>query len=55
LWAAPIEQGTNEPGPPNLHNVTRKFQKKQIVQVWEITNFDRQAALLNGASMEAVT
>jgi hypothetical protein len=25
------------------------------VDLWEITNFDRQAALFNGASMEAIT
>jgi hypothetical protein len=26
------------------------FQKKKVVQVWKITNFDRQTALFNGAS-----
>jgi hypothetical protein len=29
--------------------------EKNVGQVWKITNFDRQAALFNGASMEAVT
>jgi hypothetical protein len=42
------------PGPPALHDATRKFQKN-IVQVWKITNFDRHAALFNGASKEAST
>jgi hypothetical protein len=36
------------------HNATRKFQKN-VGQVWKITNFDRQPALFNGASMEAIT
>jgi hypothetical protein len=30
-------------------------KKKKVWQVWEITNFDRQTALFNGASMEAIT
>jgi hypothetical protein len=54
LWNAPIKQGGNGPGPPNLHNATRKFQKN-VAQVWKITNFDRQAALFNGVSMVAIT
>jgi hypothetical protein len=29
--------------------------KKKVVQIWKITNFDGQAALFNGASMEAIT
>jgi hypothetical protein len=29
------------------------FKKKNVGQVWKITNFDRQPALFNGASMEA--
>jgi hypothetical protein len=29
--------------------------KKNVAQVWKITNFDRQTALFNGASMEAIT
>jgi hypothetical protein len=29
--------------------------KKNVGQVWKITNFDRQTALFNGASMEAIT
>jgi hypothetical protein len=33
---------------------TRKFQKN-VGQVWKITNFDRQPAIFNGASMEAIT
>jgi hypothetical protein len=28
---------------------------KKLAQVWKITNFDRQTALFNGASMEAIT
>jgi hypothetical protein len=28
---------------------------KKCLQVWKITNFDRQAALFNGAPMGAVT
>jgi hypothetical protein len=32
-----------------------KKSKKKIVQDSKITNFDRQAALFNGASMEAIT
>jgi hypothetical protein len=50
-----IKQGANGPGSPNLHNATRKFQKTNVAQVWKITNFDRQPALFNGASMEAIT
>ena len=37
-----------------LIDAARKFQKK-VVQYWQITNFDRQAAIFNGASMEAIT
>jgi hypothetical protein len=29
--------------------------KKNVGQVWKITNFDRQPALFNGASMAALT
>jgi hypothetical protein len=29
--------------------------KKNVAQVWKITNFDRQTAFFNGASMEAIT
>ena len=50
----PIKQGGNGPGPPNLHNATRNFQKN-VAQVWKNTNFDRQPALFNGASMGAIT
>jgi hypothetical protein len=28
---------------------------KNVAQVWKITIFDRQTALFNGASMEAIT
>jgi hypothetical protein len=49
-----IKQGANKTGQPNVPNATRKFQKK-IVHVWKIANFDRQAALFDGASMEAIT
>jgi hypothetical protein len=48
-----IKQGGNAPGTPHLQNATRKFQKK-VVQVFKITNFDRQPALFNGASMGAI-
>ena len=54
LGYPPIKQGGNGPGPPNPHNATRNFQKN-VAQVWKITNFDRQPALFNGASMEAIT
>jgi hypothetical protein len=47
-----MENG-NGPRPPNLHNATRKNQKN-IAKVRNITNFDRQAALFNGASMVAI-
>jgi hypothetical protein len=30
-------------------------KKKNVGHVWKITNFDRQTALFNGASMEAIT
>jgi hypothetical protein len=36
----PIKHGKNGPGPPNLHDATRKFQKN-VGQVWKITIFDR--------------
>ena len=49
-----IKQGGNGAGPPNLHSATRNF-RKNVKQVWKITNFDHQAALFNGASMEAIT
>ena len=52
-WGAPIKQGANGPGPPALHNTTRKFQKN-VVPVWKITNFGRQATLFNGPSMETI-
>ena len=32
-----------------------KFQKINVGQAWKITNFDRQAALFDGDSMEAIT
>ena len=48
-----IKQGANGPGPAALHNPSRKFQK-QVPQLWKIMNFDRQNALLNGASIEAI-
>ena len=51
----PIKQNANGAGPPNLHYATRKFQKKIVGQAWKITNFDRQAALFDGDSMEAIT
>ena len=54
LWDPPIKQGANEPGPSNLHNATRKFQKN-VAQDCKITNFDHQPQLFNGASMEAIT
>jgi hypothetical protein len=50
----PIKHGGNGRRPRDVHNATRKIQKN-VVQVWEITNFDRQTALFNGASMEAIT
>jgi hypothetical protein len=50
----PIKQGGNGRGTQNLHNATRKIQKK-VVHVRKITNFDRQGALFNGASMGAIT
>jgi hypothetical protein len=50
----PTKPGGNGPRTPNLHNATRKFQKN-AAQVSKITNFDRQAALFNGASMVAIT
>ena len=50
----PVKQGGNGPGPPALHLIIRKFQN-DIVQVWKITNFDRQTALFNGASMGEIT
>ena len=51
----PIKQNANGAGPPNLHYAIRKFQKKKVGQAWKITNFDRQAALFDGDSMEAIT
>jgi hypothetical protein len=33
----------------------QEFFQKNVGQVWKITNFDRQPALFNGASMEAIT
>ena len=50
----PIKQGANEPGPPNLHNAKRNFQKN-VAPDCKITNFDQQPQLFNGASMEAIT
>jgi hypothetical protein len=44
----------NGPEPTNLHNATKTIQKN-VVQLWKITNFDRQPGLFNGASMEAIT
>jgi hypothetical protein len=29
--------------------------KKNVGQIWKIKNFDRQPALFNGASMQAIT
>ena len=33
----------------------KKISKKKVGQAWKITNFDRQAALFDGDSMEAIT
>jgi hypothetical protein len=49
-----IKRGGNGTRPPNLENATRKFQKN-VAQVWKITIFDRQTALFNGVSTEAIT
>jgi hypothetical protein len=50
-----IKQGANGPGPPDLHNATRKFQtnKKSMASI-ENHKFYRQPALFDGASMEAI-
>jgi hypothetical protein len=32
-----------------------KKTSKKVMQVWKITNIDRQPALFNGASMGAIT
>jgi hypothetical protein len=57
IGVPPIKQNANGAGPPNLHYATRKFQKKNLGQAWNITNFDRQATLFDGEgdSMEAIT
>jgi len=38
-----------------IYSMQKENFKKKVVQVWKITNFDRQPALFNGASMEAIT
>ena len=38
-----------------FNNIKGKENFKNVAQVWKITNFDRQAALFNGASMRAIT
>jgi hypothetical protein len=40
---------------PKSTERNKKISKKKVVQVWKITNFDRQTALFNGASMGAIT
>jgi hypothetical protein len=35
--------------------IPEEFFNKNVEQVSKITNFDRQPALFNGASMEAIT
>jgi hypothetical protein len=47
------EQGANGSGLPALHVASRQFQEN-VVQVCKITNFDRQTALFDGASMGAI-
>jgi hypothetical protein len=38
-----------------IYSTQQENFKKKVVQVWKITNFDRQPALFNGASMGAIT
>jgi hypothetical protein len=37
------------------YTMQQEIFKKNIGQVWKITNFDRQTRLFNGASMKAIT
>ena len=37
------------------YTMRQEIFKKNVGQVWKITNFDRQLALFDGASMEAIT
>jgi hypothetical protein len=38
-----------------IYRTQQENFEKKVVQVWKITNFDRQPALFNGASMGAIT
>jgi hypothetical protein len=38
-----------------IYRTQQENFKKNVAQVWKVTNFDRQAALFNGASMVAIT
>jgi hypothetical protein len=40
---------------PQIYRTQQENFGKKVVQVWKITNFDRQTALFNGASMGAIT
>ena len=40
---------------PQIYKMQQENFQKKVVQVWKITIFDRQTALLNGASMGAIT
>jgi hypothetical protein len=39
----------------NFSQRNEKISKKKVAQDLQITNFARQAAIFNGASMEAIT
>jgi hypothetical protein len=39
---------------PHLYRTQQENSKKKVLQVWKTTNFDRQPALFNGASMGAI-
>jgi hypothetical protein len=38
-----------------IYRTRQENFKKNVAQVWKITNFDGQPALFNGASMGAIT
>jgi hypothetical protein len=38
-----------------IYRTQQENFNKKVVQVWKTTNFDRQPALFNGASMGAIT
>jgi hypothetical protein len=55
IGVPPYQTGWKWTKNPKSAQRSKKISQKEVVQVWKLTNFDRQAALFNGAFVEAIT